>query len=112
MCDQDQLVIILNEMVKAYRAVYGKDIRSIWLYGSYARGDYSDQSDIDLVAIVSGDRLVLQDKLEKVWDRASDLGIDHDAVISPAVIPYDEFMKYRKKLPYYRNIEQEGRRIG
>lgn len=112
MCDRDQLTIIINEMVKAYRDVYGKNIKTILLYGSYARGDYNDQSDIDLVAIVSGERLALQNDLAKVWDRASDIGIDHDAVISPAVIPYDEFVKYRLKLPYYRNIEREGRRIG
>lgn len=112
MCNENQLTVIIKEMVEAYRKVYGPDIQSIILYGSYARGDYDDQSDIDLAAIVYGRRADLQDKLTKVWDRASDIGMAHDAVISPVVIPLDEFMKYRDKLPYYRNIEKEGKKVG
>ncbi|MBT9848797.1 hypothetical protein GPK96_19455 [Blautia sp. MCC289] len=30
----------------------------------------------------------------------------------PTVIPYDEFEQYKEKLPYYRNIVKEGRKIG
>lgn len=26
----------------------------------------------------------------------------------PTVIPYEEYMKYKADLPYYRNISQEG----
>ena len=37
---------------------------------------------------------------------------ENDVVVSPMVIPYDEFMRYRELLPYYRNIEEEGRKIG
>ena len=33
-------------------------------------------------------------------------------IVSPMVIPYDEFLRYRKVLPYYRNIVEEGKRIG
>lgn len=35
-----------------------------------------------------------------------------DVVISPIVIPYDEFKQYQKVLPYYNNILTEGKRIG
>ena len=112
MCNSSQLSKIIQGIVLAYRTVYGSAIKEILLYGSYARGDNDSQSDIDFVAIVDGDLLELQTKLAKVWDAAADLGLEHDAVISPVVIPYTEFLKYRDKLPYYRNIEQEGRRIG
>lgn len=53
-----------------------------FLYGSYARGDYDDESDIDIAAVVKGRRQELQDK----WNK--DI------------------------LPYYRNIVKEGKRIG
>ncbi|MDD6305633.1 MAG: hypothetical protein PUA75_01585 [Clostridiales bacterium] len=32
-----------------------------------------------------------------------------DVVVSPTVIPYDEFEEYKGKLPYYRNIAKEAR---
>lgn len=112
MCTVSQLNEISKVMVEAYRSVYGADIMTIYLYGSYARGDYDSGSDIDLAAIVKGERLTLQDKLKKVWDISSDIGLEQDVVISATVIPYDEFEKYKRELPYYRNIESEGQKIG
>ena len=52
MCTKSQLEAIEEEMVNYYRSVYGDSIDTIILYGSYARGDYSDDSDIDITAIV------------------------------------------------------------
>ena len=50
MCTKSQLEAIEEEMVNYYRSVYGDSIDTIILYGSYARGDYSDDSDIDITA--------------------------------------------------------------
>ncbi len=84
----------------------------IFLYGSYARGDYDDESDIDIAAVVKGRRQELQDKLKQMWDISAEIGLQNDVVVSPVVIPYDEFEKYKDILPYYRNIVKEGKRIG
>lgn len=65
MCTKSQLEAIEEEMVNYYRSVYGDSIDTIILYGSYARGDYSDDSDIDITAIVRGNRVELQKKLKK-----------------------------------------------
>lgn len=112
MCTQVQLNEITNNMVKCYRSVYGKNIVGIFLYGSYARGDYSNESDIDITAIVRGKRRDLQDKLKGIWDTSADIGLEYDTVISPTIIPYDEFEQYKEILPYYINIAKEGKRIG
>lgn len=112
MCSKDTLSYVSNRIVSVYRKVYGPDIKSIILYGSYARGDYDSQSDIDIAAIVVGERVNLQNKIRQVWDEAADVGLDNDVVISPTVIPYDEYEKYKETLLYYRNIEKEGLKIG
>ena len=98
-------------MKKGYEQVYGDNIIDIYLYGSYARGDYDGESDIDFAAVVKGERLDLQIKLKAMWDIAADLGMERDVVISPTVIPYSEFIKYKYELPYYRNIIREGLKI-
>ena len=108
MCTRSELNIILKEMVQAYQAVYGTDIVKIVLYGSYARGDYQKDSDIDIVAIVQGDREKLQQALKSVWDISSDLELEYGTIVSPTVIPFAEYEKYKTDLPYYRNIENEG----
>ena len=112
MCTESQLSRITEAMVDCYRVVYGDDIVEIVLYGSYARGNYTEDSDVDIVAVVRGSREALQAKLKKIWDMSAELGLENDIMVSPTVIPYDEFVKYKQTLPYYRNIAKEGKRIG
>lgn len=112
MCTRNQLNRIMERMKEYYLSIYGTNVVTIVLYGSYARGDFDEESDIDIVAIVKGKRAELQQKLKQIWDLSADLGLENDVVVSPMVIPYDEFMKYKESLPYYRNIEKEGRKIG
>lgn len=108
MCTRNELNLILQTMVQAYQAVYGANVVKIILYGSYARGDYQKESDIDIVAIVQGDREKLQQGLKSVWDVSSDLELEYGTIVSPTVIPFAEYEQYKNDLPYYRNIEHEG----
>lgn len=108
MCSGQELNIILQTIAETYRIVYGDALVKIMMYGSYARGDFDAESDIDLVAIVRGERQALQRELKKVWDISSELELEYETIVSPTVIPYDEYEQYREDLPYYRNIEREG----
>ena len=103
-----ELDSILREIVKIYQSVYGEQIVKIVLYGSYARGDYDSESDVDVVALVHGDREELQKQLRQIWDISADLEIEFGIILSPTVIPYEEYEQYRDDLPYYRNIAREG----
>ena len=112
MCTGAQLDIISRQMIEAYHQIFGNDVVSIYLYGSYARGDYDSESDIDLAAIVKGERYDLQTRLKQVWDISAEIGLENDVVISPVVIPYNEFERYKTILPYYMNIVKEGHLVG
>ena len=46
MCTNLQLKKLTSDMVQEYRRVYGKDIETILLFGSYARGDQENDSDV------------------------------------------------------------------
>ena len=93
MCTSRQLYSITHDMVQEYRRVYGSAVEKILLYGSYARNEQDNESDVDIVAIVHGERNDLQELLKQVWD-------------------YSEYEKYKRILPYYMNIEKEGMKIG
>ncbi|WP_298014782.1 nucleotidyltransferase domain-containing protein [uncultured Megasphaera sp.] len=67
---------VIHDMIAAYREVFGSEINQILLYGSYARGDADGESDIDIAAIVHGDRQELQDKLKKGLGRFFGFGIN------------------------------------
>ena len=106
MCTKNQLDHISRRITQSYRSVYGDSIVAIYLYGSYVRGDFDEESDIDIMAIVKGNRKDLQNKLKLVWDESADIGLENDVVVSPAVIPFDEYEEYGQTLPYYRNIQR------
>ncbi len=109
---EHQLNDISQQIAQSYRSVYGDSIVAIYLYGSYARGNYDDESDIDITAIVKGNRIDLQNKLKVIWNISADIGLENDVMVSPTVIPFDEYEKYKQQLPYYMNIQKEGKQIG
>ena len=106
------LEIICKKVVDCYKKIYGDKIRAIYLYGSYARGDFDEESDIDFTAIVEGNQIELRRKRRQVSDDLSDISLDYDVVISFGIIPADLFEEHKNFLAYYKNILQEGRRIG
>ena len=112
MCTENQLHIILDRVAKDAESFLGGALDAVVLYGSYARGDYDEESDIDFVAIVNGDRLDLQKKCHQVWDEINKMDLEYDTVTSAQVIPAHEYEKYKGFLSYYKNIQKEGKRIG
>ena len=46
-----ELKELLDNYIKELKKVYGVHMRSIILYGSYARGDFNDESDIDIMIL-------------------------------------------------------------
>lgn len=79
---------------------------SIILYGSVARGDASEESDIDIAVIVKG-RISdeLQDKLS---DFVADMNLKYEVVFSVIDIEYTEFEKWGNISPFYKNVKKEG----
>ena len=55
MCTKSELKIVLQEVENASKQLYGDKLNKIILYGSYARGDNTEESDIDIMIILDGD---------------------------------------------------------
>lgn len=111
MCTKSELKQILEQVADIYKGTFEGRIFAIYLYGSYARGTNTDTSDIDIVAIVDGERKELQQGLKAIWDKVADISLEYDTVVSPTVIPHEEFENYKEILPYYKNIVKEGVKI-
>lgn len=105
------LEIICSRVANCYKKIYGDKIHGIYLYGSYARGDFDEESDMDFTAIVEGDQVELRKKRRENRGDLTDIELDYDVVISFGVIPADLFDKYFSEVPYYQNVVKEGRRL-
>lgn len=111
MLPHNNLDHLIEQVTKAYFHAYGNNLIKVVLYGDYARGRYHPSSDIELIALVQGNRTVLGDRLELVSNFANDLGALYDVHISTAVISNEDFMKKKNASIYYHNIEEIGKVI-
>jgi len=78
------------------------------LYGSYARGDYDSESDIDIMAIVTSDESLIKKLRKDVVVIGSRTSLEHDIDVSVYVRNKDHFDRWKDHMPYYRNIVTEG----
>ena len=107
MCTQNEAVVILHEVYAACKAVFG-EIREAYLYGSYARGDYHDESDVDILLTVDMTQDEISDYTMDVAHISSELSLKHDITVSIAVKPSEQFERFKMMLPYYHNVVSEG----
>ena len=99
---------LLERAVSEYRRIFDGALVQVILYGSYARGDFDEESDVDIVALVRCDREMIARNSRAMAEFSSDLSIDYGITVSPSAVPYDDYLQYRDDLPYYSNIAHEG----
>ena len=98
----------INEFVTEANKMFGNRIKKIILYGSYARGDYEDSSDIDIMILTDMTDEEITEYSEKLWDFAYDIELENDVLLSPTIKNIDKFNYWLKALPFYMNVEREG----
>ena len=97
---------IKEELVQGLTEIFQKNMSAIILYGSVARGDATDESDID-IAIIIKDEMDNQTKSRFIsW--AADMDIRHERVFSIVDIKEENMKKWERTLPFYQNIRKEG----
>lgn len=99
---------IMDEYVEAVKNIYGSNLKRIILYGSYARGEATESSDIDIMILVSLDDLSIKNYSDKLSDITFDINLDNDLMIMPIVKNEEHFNKWIGAYPFYRNVDEEG----
>lgn len=80
---------------------------TVILYGSYARDDYDDQSDLDLLVLVDMEKITRTDQ-KKIKYPLYDIEFEMGTIISPLVFSKKDWETRHKKTPFYENIKKEG----
>lgn len=99
---------VKNDTTEMVKTVMGKDLIKVVLYGSCARGDYTQDSDIDIALITACDRLEAKKYNDKIADISTRLAMKYFAVVNFVCLPYSEFIKKKSWYSYFRNIDSEG----
>ena len=98
---------LLEQYVEEIKKIYGTHLPKIILYGSYARGDYTQESDIDIMILVDLPEEGIAEKRHVLSDITFDYNFDNDIQIMPIVKNIEHFNYWLSAYPFYNNVQNE-----
>lgn len=99
---------ITTEIVEAVLELLKDDVYKIVLYGSYARGDFTKESDIDIMILLNCSKEEVKKYRKQVSRLSSRIGLKNDVEISLMLRDRETFEQGQNILPFYRNVAGEG----
>lgn len=100
-----KLEIILVELRKGLEKIYGVRLKDLRLFGSQARGDAVEGSDID-VALILDDFSYAGEEIDRVVPFISELSLKYNCVVS--VIPVRARHWKIRNDPFLMNLRRES----
>ncbi len=108
MCKKSQLDEIIHRIVDFSKETFGEKFKNVILYGSYARGDYDAESDIDIMIMVDMSREELVKYRKKMNHFCTDLDLQYNVLLSLKLQSLPFFDKWIDSLPFYQNVAKDG----
>jgi len=99
---------VLRQLDRGLRELYGARYRGLVLYGSHARGEAVEGSDVDLLLLLDGPVSPLRE-LRTAEQVAWPLALEADLVLSVVPVSAESFDEPTE--PFLRRARREGRRI-
>lgn len=103
-----RIQLLLEEYIAIVKEIYGEHLNQIILYGSYARGSYKADSDIDIMILSDLSDEDLKKYNQILSYNTYDFNLDHDIDIQPMAKNVDHFQKWILNYPFYTSVNREG----
>lgn len=97
---------IIQEFTEQAKAHYGNRLSKIILFGSYARGEANEDSDVDLMLLLNDDDVSSNNEKTQIFDISWSLFMKYSIIISALPVSLKKFISTNKAL--YRFIKKEG----
>lgn len=104
----DHVSQIIYHFSQELRKILGNKLSKVIVYGSYARGDYNDCSDVDVMVLVKMSDEEIRAVKNEIYDIAFDIQLSTDIEISPIIKNEEQYEYWVDTLPFYRNVREEG----
>lgn len=105
-----------DEIIKAYVAevknLLGEDFRRACIYGSYARNEYSEESDVDIAIFTDRPSSEFYLLINQIAEATFEYNVKYDIILSPVFQNEAEFQRMLKAVPYFQSIQREGIAVG
>lgn len=99
---------VIQAFAKEVQQVFGDTLNRIILYGSYARGDYKENSDMDVMILTSLSEQEIKNVENTIYDIAYEYALSDEVTISVNIKNVEHFNYWLGALPYYDNVQKEG----
>ncbi len=76
------------------------------MYGSYARGDQTPDSDVDIALLLRAGNT--EDMHDKMVDLVVNLELELALTLSVVPLDLGQYTEWKRTVPFYRNIDKEG----
>jgi uncharacterized protein len=96
---------LLAELKQGLAKIYGDRLKAVVLFGSYARGDYQEGSDLDVMIVLS-DYENYGEEIDRSGELISQLSLAYGISISRVIMK--ELQWQKSDTPLLRNIRAEG----
>lgn len=108
---EEKIRVVVRRFAEEAEKLYGCKLRGIILYGSCARGDFEQDSDIDLFVLLDVPPEEINKERERIMDASDRLDWEYDVVLSPVFQSCQLYEKYLAVSVFYQNIQKEGVKI-
>jgi predicted nucleotidyltransferase len=102
------LMRILGDFKAELKNLYGNKLKDIILYGSYARGEENEDSDIDLAIILKGN-IKSFEEIDRMTEIACNIDLKYNVLLSIHPVSEDDYNS--RMTPLLINIREEGVRV-
>ena len=98
----------LKNYIPLVENIYGKKLKKMILFGSYARMENTDDSDIDIMIFLDVPHNQERNDIGILLDKTYDFNLENDVDIQPMTKSISFFNKWKETLPFYKNIVKDG----
>lgn len=99
---------LIEQYIAEIKKIYGVHLCKVILYGSYARGDFKMDSDVDIMIILDMSDVDLKAYSQQLSYMTYDFNLDNDLDIKPIAKSEEHFNKWVVNYPFYANVNKEG----
>lgn len=100
---------ILHQLKAGLEGIYGPRLKGLYLFGSRARGEAEEDSDID-VALVLDDYEYWGDEIHRAGGVVSEVCLEHSCLIG--LVPFTERQWVSEQSGFLANVRREGVAVG
>lgn len=96
---------ILKEFREEIEKLYGERLKGIILYGSWARGEAKEESDIDLLVVLKGE-VIPGKEIDRMIDIITEINLKYGVLLSVFPVSVEEYTTVNS--PLLINVRKEG----